>query len=99
MKRRELLARLRYSQSPRIPSPFFRNRGRATPRRRLAILDDAPEATRAELWLRFKRRLAELGYVEGKNLTIVQRFADGDAERLPALANELVAWRRTCSSP
>ena len=65
---------------------------RTTPAK-VAILDDAPEATRADLWLRFKRRLAELGYVEGKNLTILQRFADNDAGRLPALAAELVAWR------
>ena len=35
-------------------------------------------------------QLRELGYVEGQNLTIEWRFADGDAGRLPALAAELV---------
>ena len=35
--------------------------------------------------------LQELGYVEGRNLTMEFRFADGAVERLPALAAELVA--------
>jgi len=34
--------------------------------------------------------LAELGYVEGRNLTVETRAADGREERLPALAAELV---------
>lgn len=34
--------------------------------------------------------LRELGYVEGRNLVIEQRFAEGKLERLPALARELV---------
>jgi putative tryptophan/tyrosine transport system substrate-binding protein len=37
--------------------------------------------------------LAELGYVEGRNLVIEARFADGREERLPALAAELVRER------
>lgn len=34
--------------------------------------------------------LRELGYVEGKNITIEYRWAEGSYERLPALATELV---------
>jgi putative ABC transport system substrate-binding protein len=34
--------------------------------------------------------MRDLGYVEGKNLVIEWRFADGKAERLPGLAVELV---------
>ena len=37
----------------------------------------------------FRGRLAELGYVEGKNLLIEQRFADCSYERMPGLATEL----------
>jgi putative ABC transport system substrate-binding protein len=35
--------------------------------------------------------LAELGYVQGRNLVIEARFAEGRFERLPQLARELVA--------
>ena len=41
----------------------------------------------------FMRGMRELGYVEGKNVTIEWRFADGKYERLPALAVELVGLR------
>jgi putative ABC transport system substrate-binding protein len=35
--------------------------------------------------------LREYGYVEGQNLVVERRYADGQPERLPALAAELVA--------
>jgi putative ABC transport system substrate-binding protein len=38
----------------------------------------------------FLARLAELGYVEGKNLEVVARFADGVPARLPELARQLL---------
>jgi len=38
----------------------------------------------------FRARLAELGYVEGKNLIIEQRFADCQYDLMPSLATELV---------
>jgi putative ABC transport system substrate-binding protein len=38
----------------------------------------------------FPQGMRELGYVEGKNLKIEWRFADGRFERLPDLATELV---------
>jgi putative ABC transport system substrate-binding protein len=38
----------------------------------------------------FREGLAAGGFVEGRNVTIVQRWADGDRDRLPALAGELV---------
>ncbi len=37
------------------------------------------------------RALRELGYIEGRNLILEPRWADGDPGRLPALARELVA--------
>lgn len=38
----------------------------------------------------FLQGMRDLGYVEGKNLVIEWRFADGKLERLPALAADLV---------
>jgi putative tryptophan/tyrosine transport system substrate-binding protein len=39
----------------------------------------------------FRRGLSELGYVEGQNLTVVYRWAEGRNERLPAMAADLAA--------
>ena len=38
----------------------------------------------------FVQGMRELGYVEGRNLVIEWRFADGDSDRLPGLATDLV---------
>src|SRR5256885_12058713 len=39
----------------------------------------------------FRQGLRDLGHVEGKNIAIEYRYADGKAERVPELAAELVA--------
>jgi putative ABC transport system substrate-binding protein len=50
-----------------------------------------PSPTAAAYYLEaFREGLRELGYVEGKTIAIEYRFAEGRAERLPALAAELV---------
>jgi ABC-type uncharacterized transport system substrate-binding protein len=41
----------------------------------------------------FRRGLHEFGYVEGQNITLETRSADGDIGRLPALAAELAALK------
>ena len=41
----------------------------------------------------FRDGLRELGYVEGRTITIVSRFARGDPARLPGLVGELVALK------
>src|SRR5215475_13788117 len=38
----------------------------------------------------FQQGLRELGYLEGQNIVIEQRYAEGTFDRLPALAAELV---------
>jgi putative ABC transport system substrate-binding protein len=41
-------------------------------------------------WLAFREALRELGYIEGRNVTIESRWSEGLTDRLPSLATELV---------
>lgn len=60
--------------------------GVLAPRRR-------PDSIDADFLGSFPRAMRELGYVEGKNLSIEWRFADGDPDRLSELAGDLVRLR------
>ncbi len=53
----------------------------------LGVVSASAAARRIEA---FRQGLRELGYVEGKNIVIEYRHAEGKLERLPALATELV---------
>jgi putative tryptophan/tyrosine transport system substrate-binding protein len=53
----------------------------------LAATDQATEFTRSEP---FRLALRELGYIEGQNIVIEYRFAEGKQDRTPKLAAELV---------
>ncbi len=57
---------------------------------RIGYLQAAPRAALAHLIEAQLEALRQLGWVEGQNLLIERRFADGKVEQLPALAAELV---------
>jgi ABC-type uncharacterized transport system substrate-binding protein len=56
----------------------------------VGFLSGASLETRREFVAAFHRGLAETGYIEGQNVAIEYRWADGQNNRLPALAAELV---------
>ena len=53
----------------------------------LSALDPATESTRSEA---IRLALRELGYIEGQNIAIEYRYAEGKSDRYPELAAELV---------
>jgi putative ABC transport system substrate-binding protein len=57
---------------------------------RIGFLTTGGEAASALRVEAFRQGLRELGYVEGKNIIIEYRYAEGRFERLPELAEELV---------
>jgi putative ABC transport system substrate-binding protein len=56
---------------------------------RIGWLSAGSSATTGNLEV-FRKELIALGYVEGKNIEILNRYAEGKPERLPELASELV---------
>lgn len=57
---------------------------------RIGYLSGSPPSSIAEHNEAFRQGLRELGYMEGKNIVIEWRSAEGKGDRLPALATELV---------
>jgi putative tryptophan/tyrosine transport system substrate-binding protein len=57
---------------------------------RIGYLDQGSATGNGPYFEAFRQGLRDLGWVEGKNITIDVRFAEGKTERLPALAAELV---------
>ncbi|HEU4367749.1 MAG TPA: ABC transporter substrate-binding protein [Methylomirabilota bacterium] len=57
---------------------------------RIGVLETTGAALNAANLNAFRTGLKELGYVEGRNLVIEYRSADGRSERFPALATQLV---------
>jgi putative ABC transport system substrate-binding protein len=56
----------------------------------VGFLSSLSQAQTAHLVAAFRRGLSEVGFVEGRNVAIEYRFADGRYDRLPAMATELI---------
>lgn len=58
---------------------------------RIGHLSGSAESASKPFMDAFRLGLRELGYVEKQNVTLEERYADGKVERLPLLAQELIA--------
>ena len=56
----------------------------------IGLLGTGGAAAQSQWTAAFVQRMGELGWVEGRNLTVEYRWAEGSTERLNALASELV---------
>src|SRR5215203_7190639 len=89
MRRREIIAALGVAawplaaraQQPTLPV--------------IGFLHSASPAGYAEFVTAFQEGLAEVGFVEGRNVATEYRWADGAYDRLPALAAELARLQPT----
>ncbi len=61
--------------------------------RRIAFLSAFTRSDISREYQAFISAMRDLGYVEGKNLLIETRYADGDYEQLPRMAAELVSTK------
>jgi putative tryptophan/tyrosine transport system substrate-binding protein len=58
--------------------------------RRVGLLSLGSEGAGAHLRVRFMQGMRDLGWIEGKNAEYLFIYADGDVDRLDALASELL---------
>jgi len=58
----------------------------------VGFINSGPPAVNAKNVAAFRAGMAELGYVEGRNLEIVFRWAEQRTDLLPTLASELVGY-------
>src|ERR1700733_15510115 len=60
----------------------------------VGFLSSFSETQSARPIAEFRRGLTDNGFIEGQNMTIESRFADGQYDRLPTMAAELVHRKR-----
>ena len=63
---------------------------------RIGVLSVASLTSQAPRYEAFREGLRELGYVEGRNILIEYRSAEGKPDRVPMLASELVRLNVDC---
>ena len=59
----------------------------------IGVLSTGSPSVSSGLFMAFRQGLSEAGYVEGQNLAIEYRWAEGNYDRLPALAADSSAAR------
>ncbi|MEO7727583.1 MAG: ABC transporter substrate-binding protein [Burkholderiales bacterium] len=86
-KRRKLVVALGVGV---LMAPLVGRAQKVAKRYRIGIIEPIPASQNAANLGALRKGLRDLGYVEGRNLEIEYRSADGRAERFPELASELV---------
>src|SRR5262245_58532642 len=89
MKRREFIA-LIGGGGLLLSVKVRRARGQQPAMPVVGFLNSQSAAPSSHMVAGFRHGLSETGYVEGQNIAIEYRWAEGQYDRLPALANELV---------
>jgi putative ABC transport system substrate-binding protein len=87
MKRKFLLWLLATVWLTTAPQAFAQQAGKIF---RIGFLDSSTASGMTVLLDVFRQELIKHGWVEGKNITLEYRFAEGKSERLPELAADLV---------
>ena len=90
MKRREFITLL---SGAAVAWPLAARAQQAGKVYRIGFLGNSTAALEANLVGPFREDLRDLGYVEGQNILIEYRWAEGEYERFPALTAELIALK------
>jgi putative ABC transport system substrate-binding protein len=86
MRRRDIIA----GASLLVATPLATTAQNRVPRVALLSIGTDPDPARPNpVWVAFLKGLAELGWVEGRNVVVERRFAGGDAQLLPTFVAEL----------
>src|SRR5262245_50677071 len=60
---------------------------------RIAVISFIGPTMAQPYWREFRNGLRALGWIEGRNVTIAERFAEGEDERLPVIVDDIVAMK------
>jgi putative ABC transport system substrate-binding protein len=71
--------------------PITASAQQASIRPLIGLLSPLPAPAATRVVTAFRSALRDLGFLEGRNMTLALRYADGAPERLPPLARDLVA--------